>query len=74
VFESRIELVHYLQLHYSTQFNVVPEYQLDIKKHNYMPCIVHVYPTSMYPKASCNKFVAMKVIVNLSVRCDVQPC
>ena len=37
--ESRIELVHYLQLCYSTQFNVTMDHQQDIEKLSY----VHVY-------------------------------
>jgi len=37
--ESRIELVHYLQLHYCMQFNVILEHQQDIEKLGY----VHVY-------------------------------
>ena len=37
--ESRIKLVHYLQLCYSTHFNVIPEHQQDIEKLGY----VHIY-------------------------------
>jgi len=37
--ELRIELVHYLQLHYSTQFNVIPEHQQDMEKLRLNACV-----------------------------------
>jgi len=56
--ELRIELVHYLQLHYSTQFNVIPEHQQDMEKLRLNACvsctciihmcIVHMYHTHVH--------------------------
>ena len=59
--ELRIELVHYFQLCYSTQFNVIPN--INRISRNSVTCNRTRTYSLAHIKWVCNKFVAMKVIV-----------